>query len=153
MCSLRGITSCLLTTSVLNFAQRNHRLSFCVMALYGRALGPTAMEHVDTHPETLAICIEDCTYFLMNSIAVVIAVIITVIFALFAERGDGGSTFPLFIFICYYLTYCGISLTVHIYSSSVDALIVASVIHPERFAQEHQIIFLRFLRTSETALR
>jgi hypothetical protein len=51
----------------------------------------------------------------------------------------------------YALLYLGVNI-----ESSVndrDALIVAAFLQPERFAKENQIVFLRFLRTSESALR
>jgi hypothetical protein len=55
--------------------------------------------------------------------------------------------------VCFYLAYCGISLAIQIYSAAIDALMVASALNPLRFAKENQIVFLRFLRTSESALR
>jgi len=152
ICSLRGLASCFLTNSMLTIAQRNHRLSFCLIALHGRALGPTAMDCYKTHPETLEICIEDASAFILNCAVSSTAAVIAIIFGLVAERG-GGYSWSLFFFVCFYLAYCGVSLSVHIYSSAIDALIVAAAISPVRFAEQHQIVFLRFLRTSETALR
>jgi len=151
-CSLRGVASCLLPFSLLRAAERHHQLTFCLAALHGRAFCPTAQSLLETHPETMDICIEDSTYFLLSNTAVVVAGCIALLFGLVAERGEGAS-WPLFFFVCYYLAYCGVSLSVHVYSSAVDALIVASAINPMRFAHENQIIFLRFLRTSETELR
>jgi len=151
-CSLRGVASCLLPIGLLNAAERHHQLTFCLSALYGRAFCPTALSLLESHPETMDICIEDSTYFLLSNTAVVVAGCVAMLFGLVAERGEG-SSWPLFFFVCYYLAYCGVSLSVHVYSSAVDALIVASAINPMRFAHENQIVFLRFLRTSETELR
>lgn len=150
--SLRGLASCFLTTSVLTVAQRTHRLSFCLMALYGRALGPTAMDCYNTHPEALETCIEDASSFILNSSVSSTAAVIAIAFGLVAERG-GGYSWSLFFIVCFYLAHCGVSLSVHIYCSGIDALIAAAAISPIRFAEQYQIVFLRFLRTSETALR
>lgn len=150
--SLRGLASCFLTSSVLTVAQRTHRLSFCLMALYGRALGPTAMDCYNTHPEMLETCIEDASSFILNSSVSSTAAVIAIAFGLVAERG-GGYSWSLFFIVCFYLAHCGVSLSVHIYCSAIDALVVAASISPIRFAEQYQIVFLRFLRTSETALR
>jgi len=155
LCSARGVAHCLLGAcggAALPFAERHHRLSFCLLALYGRAFCPTALAHRYAHPETLDICTEDCTRFLLDSVGVVAAGLLAIAFGFVAERGEGAS-WPLFFFVCFYLAYCGISLAMQIYSGAVDALIVASAINPIRFAHENQIVFLRFLRTSEPELR
>jgi hypothetical protein len=151
-CSLRGLTARLLPQRAVDTAERHHRLTFCLTALYGRAFCSSAQSLLDAHRETLDICVEDSTYFLLSNTAVVLAGCVAILFGLIAERGEG-SAWPLFFFVSYYLAYCGVSLAVHVYSSAVDALIVASAINPVRFAHENQIIFLRFLRTSETELR
>lgn len=151
-CSLRGVTACMLPPSLLDAAEKHHRLAFCLTALYGRAYCPTAQSLLLSHRETLDICIEDSTYFLLSNAAVVVAGCVAILFGLVAERGEGAS-WPLFFFVCYYLAYCGVSLSIHIYSSAVDALVVASAINPIKFAHENQIVFLRFLRTSEAGLR
>jgi hypothetical protein len=41
-------------------------------------------------------------------------------------------------------------VAVHIFNSAVDALVVAFGTEPQRFALENQIVFLRFLRETET---
>jgi hypothetical protein len=151
-CSLRGCASCLLSRPVVTAAERYHRLTLSLLALYGRAFCPSALAHVAAHPETLDIATEDCTRFLLDCAAVTFAAVLAMIFGLVAERGEGAS-WPLFFFVCFYLAYCGVSLAVQAYSSAVDALIVASAINPIRFAHENQIVFLRFLRTSEQELR
>lgn len=151
-CSLRGLTTRLLPQSAVQGAERHHRLTFCLTALYGRAFCSSAQSLLSAHPETLDICVEDSTHFLLCNAAVVLAGCVAILFGLIAERGEG-SAWPLFFFVSYYLAYCGVSLCLHVYSSAVDALIVASAINPMKFAHENQIVFLRFLRTSETELR
>ena len=151
-CSLRGLAARMLPVSLVNAAEHHHRLAFGLTALYGRAFCSSAQALVVSHRETLDIAVEDSTHFLVCNAAVVIAGLVAIMFGLIAERGEG-SSWPLFFFVCYYLAYCGVSLAVHVYASAVDALIVASAINPTKFAHENQIIFLRFLRTSETELR
>ncbi|KAJ1440194.1 hypothetical protein B484DRAFT_427513 [Ochromonadaceae sp. CCMP2298] len=150
-CSLRGAASCLLSRPLISAAEKHHRLTLSLLALYGRAFCPTALSHLEAHPETLDITTEDCTRFLLDCAAVVAASVLAIVFGLVAERE--GASWPLFFFVCFYLAYCGVSLAVQAYSSAVDALIVASAINPIRFAHENQIVFLRFLRTSEQELR
>lgn len=140
------------TKPFLHWSQKNHRLTYALIATYGKTFNKTAEDHCADYPETLDICIEDSTYYTLNCIAVVVSSLVSILFSLVAEKGEGDS-WPLFFFLCFYLSYCGLSLTIHIYSSAVDALIVASALNPIRFAKGNQIIFLRFLRTSETQLR
>jgi hypothetical protein len=110
------------------------------------------MDCYNTHPEALETCIEDASSFILNSSVSSTAAVIAIAFGLVAERG-GGYSWSLFFIVCFYLAHCGVSLSVHIYCSGIDALIAAAAISPIRFAEQYQIVFLRFLRTSETALR
>lgn len=151
-CSLRGVTARLLPQSAIDASERHHRLAFSLTALYGRAFCSSAQSLLSAHRETMDICVEDSTHFLLSNIAVVLAGCVAILFGLIAERGPG-SSWPLFFFVSYYLAYSGLSLCLHVYSSAVDALIVASAINPVKFAHENQIVFLRFLRTSEAELR
>jgi hypothetical protein len=59
----------------------------------------------------------------------------------------------MFFLVCFVLTYCGLSLALHVYNAAVDALIIVFTERPEKLAAENQIVFLRFLRTTEPALR
>lgn len=161
----RGIVSCFLTQSMVDQAYRHNRLALCLLAVYGRSFCPTAEEHASAFPETLDICIEDSTYSALRACAVTTASLIAVVFGLAAGAASGESIvspdydsqkrflWPLYFFVCYYLSYCGISLGIHVYSSAVDALIVSSALNPMRFARQNQIVFLRFLRNSEPGLR
>jgi hypothetical protein len=151
-CSLRGVAARVLSHSTIEYAERHHRLTFCLTALYGRAFCSTAHSLLSAHRETLDICIEDSTHFLLSNVAVALAACVAILFVLIAERGEG-SVWALFFFVSYYLAYCGVSLCVHVYSSAVDALMVAAAISPAKFAHENQIVYLRFLRTSEQELR
>lgn len=151
-CSFRALASHCLSESLVWTAKRHHRLALCTAAVYGRALCPAAQELAMSHPETLDICVEDSTHFILNATAVAVAGLVAIVFGLIAEHGEG-SSWPLFFFVCFYLAYCGVSLSIHVYSSAIDALIVSSAVNPVKFAKENQIVFLRFLRTSESALR
>ena len=86
------------------------------------------MDCYNTHPETLQICIEDASTFILNSSVSSTAAVIAITFGLVAVRG-GGYSWSLFFIVCFYL---GVSLSVHIY---IDALIVVAAISPLRFAE------------------
>ena len=88
----------------------------------------------------------------MKSTALEAALLVAVALAIAAEKSSD-SSWPLLALVCFCLAYCGLSLCVHVYCSAVDALIAAAFLSPEKFAKENQIVFLRFLRTAESALR
>jgi len=150
-CSARGFVGSF-CAPFLYSARRHHRLAFCLTATYGRTLCKAAEEQMQLHPETIDISVEDATCFTLTSTATEIAGVMAIIFGVVAERKEG-SAWPLFFFVCFCLAYCGLSLSVHVYRSAVDALIVAFAVQPERFARENQIVFLRLLRSTETALK
>lgn len=133
-------------------ARKFHRLALCLTATYGRTLCKAADEQMDTHPETVDLSIEDNTRYSLASTATALAGLISITFGVVAERREGAS-WPLFFLVCFSLAYCGMSLAVQVYSSSIDALIVAFAAQPQRFAIENQIVFLRFVRTTESSLR
>lgn len=59
----------------------------------------------------------------------------------------------MFLIIIALVAVSGVSLSLRIYSAAIDALIVAFFMHPERLRLENQIVYLRFLRSTEAALR
>jgi hypothetical protein len=133
-------------------ARRFHSLSLCQLAVYGRTLHRTAEDQLQLYPETINSSLEETTAFSLGCLSSCIAGSISVLFGLIAERGEV-STWPLFIFVCFCLSYSGAALALSVYSSAVDALIVAAVLSPGRLAQENQLVLLRFLRTSEAELQ
>jgi hypothetical protein len=88
----------------------------------------------------------------LSAVAKEVGGVIAIAMGVLAGRKEG-SSWPMFFFVCFYLAYCGLSLCLALYSAGVDALLVVFVEEPDRFAQENQIVFLRLLRTTETALR
>lgn len=130
------------------FARRYHRLSLCLIAVYGRTLVRTAEDQMQYHPETLNSAMEETTGFTLGCLSACIAGSISILFGLCAERGEV-DTWPLFIFVCFCLSYSGASLALSAYSSAVDALIVSASLNPAKVAQENQIVLLRFMRTAE----
>lgn len=168
--SIRRMVACVLSNSIIDQAYQHNRLALSLAAVYGRSYCVTASAHANTYPETLDIATEDSTYRILNACAISAASVISLLFALvddaggaFEEEGDNADSnsnsssklksLPLFFLLCFYLSYCGISLTMHVYSSAVDGLIVGSAISPVKFARQNQIVFLRFLRNSESGLR
>jgi len=134
---------------LVSHARRFHRLTFCLTAVYGRTLCKAADEQMESHPETIDLSVEDSTHFTLLATATELAGLISIVFGIVAERREG-SSWPLFFFVCFCLAYCGLSVAVHIFNSAVDALVVAFGTEPQRFALENQIVFLRFLRETET---
>lgn len=131
------------------FARHYHRLSLCLLAVYGRTLVRTAEDQMQYHPETLNSSLEETTGYTLDCLSTCIAGSVSILFGLLAERRET-STWPLFIFVCFWLSYAGAALALSAYSSAVDALIVATALNPQKVAQENQIVLLRFLRTAET---
>ena len=150
MCNVKGLASSL-TYPLLNFANRFHRLAYCLTATYGRTLCTAAEEQLTFYPHTIALAAEDSTAFILSSLAAAVAFFVSIVVGLLGNADKG--SWPLFFFVVFYLSYAGISLCLHVYVGAVDALIVAYAVKPERFARENQIVFLRFLRHSETGLR
>jgi hypothetical protein len=111
-----------------------------------------ADDHALAFPETIDISIEELTGYTLKAAATAIAGTIAIFFGVLAEKREGAA-WPLFFFVCFYLAYSSMSLIVHAYRSAVDALIVVFGAEPERLARENQIVYLRFLRNTETALR
>jgi hypothetical protein len=154
--SLRGAAAGFQSENLLLAAQRHNRLAVCLAAVFGRSYCPTAEDMATTYPESLDICIKDTTSRVLNAGAVSAAGVLATLFGLaddLVTRRDERELLPLIFIVCFFLSYCGISLAIYAYSSAVDALIVSSAMSPLRFARHNQIIFLRFLRNSETGLR
>jgi hypothetical protein len=149
--SLRGLIG-LLVAPCINQARRHHKLVYCLLAAYGQTLCKTADEHAATYPETLDIAIEDLTSYTLTSSCTQISGIFAILFGIMASQKEGNA-WPMFFFVSFYLIYLSASLVIHTFKGAVDALIVIYALRPERFAKENQIVYLRFLRTTETALR
>jgi hypothetical protein len=133
-------------------ALRYNRLAYCLIATYGRTFCRAAEDQVIHHPDALRISTEDHAYYTLTAVATALAGIISIIFGLVADRNEGTS-WPIFVLVNFMLTYSGIALVIQTYRSAVDALIVAFAEKPDRFADENQIVFLRFLRFTESALQ
>ena len=128
-------------------AKRHSRLSLCHIATYGRTLCKSS-EELSTHQDIIKIANEDLTSFHMKTIASATAGVIAVLMAIIGERKEG-SSWPVFLLLCYYLAYMAISLPLHAFRSAVDALVIAYAYYPENFSKLCPIIFLRFFRMTE----
>lgn len=149
--SVKGLLSRIVSPFV-STAQRHNRLAFCLAATYGLTLSKAAEDYALAHPQTMDILIEDLTGHVLGAASIGIAGILSLFFGMFADKHQGAA-WPLFFFVSFQLSLCGLSLVVQTYCSAVDALTVVFALEPLKFAAENQIIYLRFLRATETALR
>lgn len=113
-------------------------------------LHPSSQEH----PEILEILTDDTTCYILSCTGKEIAALASLLgcIGLLLERTDG-SYFSLFLVVSFLLVLSGIRLALNVYKSACDAIIVAFFLQPERLRLENQIVYLRFLRRSEMALR
>lgn len=137
--------------SLLRFARRFNKLSICSMAVYGRTLLRTADDQLTYYPGTLKTSQEEYTSYSLGCISTCLAGLISIIFGLCAESKELYS-WPLFFCMCFYLSYFGVNIALHVYSSAVDAFIIAAAINPRQFAKENQLVLLRFMRTGDPDL-
>ena len=72
---------------------------------------PCFKDHVQEFPETLVVCMENCTDLLLKSCCMETALLMAVGLALAAERESAASSWPLLAAVCFCLAYCGLSLT------------------------------------------
>jgi len=128
-------------------ARRHSRLSLCHIAIYGRTLCKSS-EELSSYQDIIRIANEDSTSFHIKAIASATAGVIAVLMAIIGERKEG-SSWPVFLLLCYYLAYMAISLPLHSFRSAVDALVIAYAYYPENFSKLCPIIFLRFIRMTE----
>jgi hypothetical protein len=133
-------------------ATRYHKLSLCSLAVYGRTLLKTSEDQLAHHPTSVISSLEEYSDFILSSFTSAIAAITAIIFALCSES-KSEKTWPLFFLICYLLVYCGISLSLSVLSTAVDALIVVSSVNPAKLSEKNQLVLLRFLRLAESELR
>jgi hypothetical protein len=133
---------------LLSYAKCYHRLAFCMAATYGRTFTRSAQDQSSSHGETLDIAIEDTTTHVLSAISKLVPASLAILFGLLLDR-DATRSWTLFLIVGFLLAYSGLSLTMSIYRSGVDALIVAFGEKPEFLAKENQIVFSRFLRLME----
>ena len=105
-----------------------------------------------SYPEALEIAIGDSSAYSLRLVAKTIASIILLFFALFASQKDGYS-FSMFLIVIALTACSGSSLVLSVHSCAIDAIIIAFFVKPDRLRLENPIVFLRFLRTTEAALR
>jgi hypothetical protein len=152
-CNCRRLVAALLSP-IAEWCQKNNRLAFCLTAIYGQAFTTAGEQHILRYPSNAELALTDISHYNLTCIAIEIAGFISIIFGLlnFSQNQEQYSE-GTFVALIYFLSYSGLSLCMEIYKSAVDALIVAYAIKPEKLASENQIIFLRFLRTSDPSLR
>ena len=132
------------------FARENNRLSFSYIATYGLTFHRAASVLVE-NSENLNIVLDDCTSFILKTVATGIAGVFALLLSLLAEK-EVGSLWPVFVITCFILLLAGISLVLHALRSAVDTLVIAYSIAPTKFSEENPILYHRFLRRAETAL-
>lgn len=105
-----------------------------------------------SHPESMDLMTDDCTRYDLSCTAKSIAGMVALVTGLLIDP-LAGSSLPLFLAVCFLLIYSGIYLALTVYTAAVDGIIVAFFMQPETMKKENQIVYLRFLRKAETALR
>lgn len=143
-----------LVSPIAGWCEKNNRLAFCLIAIYGQTFTTAGEQHIRRHPASAELALTDISHYNLTCIAIEVAGFISIIFGLlnFSQNQEQYSE-GTFVALVYFLSYSGLSLCMEIYKSAVNALIVAYAIKPEKLASENQIIFLRFLRTSDLSLR
>lgn len=149
-CTSKDVVA-MVISPLVGFAQKHTRLAYCLTATYGLTLCKAADNHNRAHPRTLDMALEDVAVFTLDGAVTAVAGVASIVFGVFAGRKEG-ATLPLFLFVVYYLAYSGVSLCLTVYRAAFDALLVVFAIKPESLARENQIIYLRFVRTSEPVL-
>lgn len=137
---------------IIQYANYN-RLCYSRLAVYGQTLRKATDDQIRLCPSTAESVLDDSTGFLLGSVSNLIAGIISAIIGVFAGRNETVTSLPLLMIFVYVLSFGGVSLVLRVYLAAVDAFHVSFTIQPDRLAEENQIIFLRFLRSSETGLR
>lgn len=138
-------------TPFLEFSKYNHSYYLGYTALYGLTLYKSHDE-LNAHSELLAIHSEDVSGFILNSLSVISSGFIAMLFGLLAHEKEG-EEWPLFFMFCFYLAYTGVSFGMNAIRSAINGLILASVLFPTRFQEEHPIIYSRFNRLGKIELR
>lgn len=133
-------------------ATQNSRLAMTFAAIYGKTYATSAADVVNAHSEVLDIALADITSFSVGAIAKELSIVLSVLFGLAADRREG-QDWPMFFFVSFMLGYCSFSLSLHVFSAAVDAIIIAYAVRPDQLRRANSIVFLRFLRTTETELR
>ena len=143
-----------LISPFLNFASSHNRLAFVLTAVYGVTFRKASELQVKRFPQSIEFFISNISNFNLSLIAVEIASIISLFFGILTIANSRDNyTEGTFLTIIYLVSYCTISLCVEVYQAAIDALVVVYSIKPDKLASENQIIFLRFLRTSDPSLR
>lgn len=145
-----------LISPFLNFAYSYNRLAFVLTAVYGVTFRKASELQVKRFPQSIEFFLNNASNFNLTLIAVEIASIISLFFGILTianVNNRDNDTEGAFLTIVYLVAYCSISLCVEVYRAAIDALIVVYSIKPDKLASENQIIFLRFLRTSDPSLR
>lgn len=128
------------------FALRYNRLCLGYVAIYGYTVRHAAdavnREDINT------IILEDTTSYTLKTMATTVAGFVAILMAILGSREEG-SSWPLFMFVCFLLAYAGVSLSLHSFRSAIDALIIAYSDSPHKFADMNTIVFHRFFRTTE----
>eukprot|EP01041_Mallomonas_annulata_P009731 gene9731-20241_t len=131
-------------------AQRHSRLALSSVSAYGNTLCRAGHDLSSLHPEVFSLQQEDATGVLLRAVVTSASCVIAVLLALLAEKKEGAA-WPSFLILCFYLSGTSLSLPLHVFRGSVDALIVAYSNHQERFANTNPLVFQRFFRMAEMA--
>ncbi len=124
------------------------------MALFGGTLCRAAEDQAFRYPHTLSLALNDVTSLSLTAVAAEVAGLLTVFFGLLsmADR-DGVNQEGTLLIVVFLLAYAGLALCIAPYRAAIDALVLAYSTRPAALARENQIIYLRFLRTTDPTLQ
>jgi hypothetical protein len=143
--SLRALVNRLLTP-LEGTAGKYNRLGTGYVAIYGHTFCRAASEV--SRDDISGILLDDTTSYTLKMLSTTAAGVVSILLAIIGSRQEGTS-WPLFVFACFLLSYAGVSLSLHAYRCAVDALVIAYSDNPHKFESLNPIIFHRFLRTTE----
>ena len=127
-------------------AGKYNRLATGYVIIFGQTFCRAAAEV--SREDISGIVLDDTTSYTLKMVTTSTAGVVAILLAILGSR-DEGTSWPMFVVVCFLLAYAGVSLALHAFRSGVDALIIAYSDSPQKFEHMNSIIFHRFMRTTE----
>jgi hypothetical protein len=124
--SVRGCINGILmamTTPFVDFARAHNRLGYCTAATYGSTFTKSSSDQYALYPESIDVLMVGEEMQSISALSSVVAGTMCILFGLFTR--NEGSSRSLFLILCYAMAYSGVTLALQVYTSAVDALMVA----------------------------
>jgi hypothetical protein len=127
-------------------AGKYNRLATGYVIIFGQTFCRAAAEV--SREDISGIVLDDTTSYTLKMVTTSTAGLVAILLAILGSREEGTS-WPMFVVVCFLLAYAGVSLALHAFRSGIDALIIAYSDSPQKFEHMNSIIFHRFMRTTE----